>query len=113
LTHGKFHSYSRGTTFAELKLALRPASPEAFLEALDKNVSFPLSSSWIPSRANGEELFDAILAYKEKFLFVFHFLADDNADNVPGIHNREGGLIRLFAKKIPHDYGKNTAKRIL
>jgi hypothetical protein len=84
---------------------LRPALPEAFSEALDKSVVFPLPFSWTSNRSNGEELFDAVLAYKKKFLFVFHFLADDNDDNVPGVHNQQGGLIRLFAKKIPHEYG--------
>jgi hypothetical protein len=53
------------------------------------------------------------LQYKEKFAFVYHFLADDNSENVPGIHNRDGGIIKLFAKKIPHDYGRNTVKRLL
>jgi hypothetical protein len=92
---------------------MRPSSPEAFLEALEKNVLFPLPSNWVPNRGNGEDLYDAILLYKEEFAFVYHFLADDNSDNVPGIHNRDGGILKLFAKKLPHDYGKNTVKRLL
>lgn len=113
LTHRRFYTYSRSTIFEELKRAMRPRSPEALLEVLDRNVGFPLLASWTPNRGNGEDLFDAILMYKEKFLFVYHFLADDNAENVPGVHNREGGIMRLFAKKIPHEYGKNTVKRLL
>jgi hypothetical protein len=34
----------------------------------------------------------------------YNIMAEDNTDNIPPCHNKEGGLIKLFVKKVPFNY---------
>lgn len=107
-----FYSYPLSKLFGELQIALRPLSPEAFRQVIRDNVKFPLPATWTPTRSNGDQFFDALLSYAERFSFVFTFLASGNAKNTPSLDARDGGVLKLFASKIPYSYGTRTLERI-
>lgn len=112
LLRDKFYEYSGDAILLELQRAVRPLSLDSFKRALQDNVSFPLPPTWVPDRSNGEVFFDALVVYAENFSFVFSFLSKENAKNTPALHGREGGVLRIFASKIPHGYGKKTLERL-
>jgi len=79
---------------------LRPRSKVEFLTKLDRCVIFQLRRKAAPTSSNFEAFYDALLLYQHDFVLIYDILAEKNEHNIPPCLNKEGGLIKLFVKKI-------------
>lgn len=86
--------------------AIRPRSKMEFRLVLNKGTSFELPGGYRPSASDFKPFYDAYLFYNKQFLHVYEVCAHNNADNIPPLNNKEGGLIKEFLDKIPYGYGK-------
>ena len=103
-----FYRLETEDLFARLRKEIRPFSKLDFQTKLQKNVNFEISSGYKPTPTNFLPMYNALLAFRTDFLYVYELMAEDNADNVPECKNKEGGLIKIFLDKIPFEYGKRT-----
>ena len=91
--------------------AIRPKSRNNFLLLLDSNVNFKMPYDGYKPTATDFSLFvQALYTYREDFATVFDLLAHKNTQsNIPPINNKDNlGVIKLFNKKIPNEYGIRT-----
>ena len=113
LTLERFYTLSQTELYLLAQDVVKPHTPHSFLESLDKNVEFAsLPSGYVPTVTNFMPFYRAILLYKTRFLRVYEFLATHNSDNVPPCHNKEGGLLKFFLDKLPHEFGKRMWQHI-
>jgi hypothetical protein len=90
---------------------LLPTDVLYFQKVLSSNLVFKIHPSFVPSSTNFPVFYRALLLYGKKYSFLFSFLSDNNAaKNIPACDNKPGGLIFIFASKIPFDYGTAVVK---
>ena len=112
LTPPKFYALSARKLMKLLMREVRPESPLLFLKVLDKSVDFDAPRNYVPSALDFTPLYNALLLYRNDFTMIVDILSEGNEENIPPITNKEGGLIHMFLKKIPFDYGKHVMQTI-
>ena len=112
LTLTKFYQLSTEEILQILQLECRPTTTLSFYEMMRKHLKFELPSGYKPYTANFKIFYDELIAYKYRTLQYFELMSEDNASAIPPILNREGGLIKLWADKIPFDYGQRVCKTV-
>ena len=108
LTLTKFFDLKTKKLIKLLMKEVRPESPLIFLKVVDKSVTFELPHAYRPSASEFLPLYNALLMYRNDFTMIVDVLSEKNSANIPPVTNKEGGLIHLFLKKIPYDYGKHV-----
>jgi hypothetical protein len=113
MTEKKFYQQSTIELLRMLMKEVKPRSVLEFQHALQEHVyfgSFP--KGYVADIVNFEPMYNALLAYKARFLQAYEVLAEDNDSNVPECNNKDGGLIKIFLSKIPFDYGNRKYKEM-
>ena len=108
LTLTKFFNLKTKKLIKLLMKEVRPESPLIFLKVVDRSVTFELPHAYRPSASEFMPLYNALLMYRNDFTMIVDVLSEKNTTNIPPVTNKEGGLIHLFLKKIPYDYGKHV-----
>lgn len=112
ITSSEFYGLDEKKLYRLLQKQLRPSDPLSFYNDLNTNIKFKWTEGTSASPSNFKEFRQAIGLYRQEFVTMYEFLSYKNDSNVPGIHNREGGLVRLFVEKIPFQYGKMVMQKI-
>jgi hypothetical protein len=108
-TVDKFYQLSNAKVVELICAELRPQSVLEFQQNLKRYVSFEaLPPSYIPDASHFQRFYDALLRYRNIFQRTYEIMAENNAENIPPCNNKEGGLIKIFVEKIPHDFGKSV-----
>jgi hypothetical protein len=90
---------------------LLPTDVLYFSKLLAKNLNFKIHPSYVPSPTNFPVFYRALLLYRKKFMFLFLFMSENNSPrNIPSCDNKPGGLIFIFASKIPFGYGSAVVR---
>jgi len=107
-----FFELSNAKLMEKIQKAVRPTDAPSFLAILDKSVSFNYSSKTPPETTEFLPFNTALLRYRKDFMSLVDFMSQHNADSVPRIDDKEGGLIHAFLKRIPFGYGKQVFNSI-
>lgn len=108
LTLDKYYNMEISKLLTILQMESRPKTHISFYNELQEHTFFRrLPDDYKPGYSNFKIFHDAYIVYKTKFIQLYELMAEDNADNIPPLKNKEGGLIRVFLEKIPYDYGQS------
>jgi len=113
LTLTKFYQLSTDNLLKILQIECRPTTTLSFYEILKKHLKFEVAPGFRPFTSNYKLFYDELIAYKYRTLQYFELMSEDNSEAIPPITNREGGLIKLWADKVPFDYGQRVCKTIM
>jgi hypothetical protein len=108
LTIAKFYNLSDLELFDLLQKKVKPGSPLEFSRKLDSHVDFVISKGYKPTPSDFKFFLQALRTYRQKFRKLFELLAKDNGENVPEMKNKDEGVIKIFLKKIPFEYGNRV-----
>jgi hypothetical protein len=100
-----FYSLKAVELMQYLQQATKPTDKVMFQSALKAYVEFDIHPTYKPTASYFKPLYEAILAYRTKFLNVYTFMAENNSANTPRLDTKEGGIIKIFLSKIPFGYG--------
>ena len=106
----QFYELEVSKIFRYLLKEVRPKTKLAFIDCLERHVSFELPHNYRPSASDFKPFYDALLLYRKNFERVFDAISFHNENNIPLVENKDGGLIKVFLDKIKFDYGKNLFK---
>jgi hypothetical protein len=105
LTAEEFYALEVRELILLLLEQVRPDTVLAFQKMLEYNVQFPtLPKDYKPRSDNFQPMYDALLLYRKNFETVYEILAEENEANIPAATYKDGGLVKIFANKIPFDY---------
>ena len=109
-----FYSLTKKEVLKLLQRAIRPTGRSAFTTELEANIRFPqLPPGYTPEASKFKFFYDALLAYRLRFVRVYQILADDNKKkNIPKCDTKEGGLIKTFLQNIPFRYGSKLHQEL-
>jgi hypothetical protein len=96
-----------------LQEAIKPTDKVMFQTAITRYVEFEIHPLYKPNSSYFKPMFEALLAYRTKFLNIFNFMAENNAANVPRIDTKEGGAVKIFLSKIPFGYGSKLSSALV
>lgn len=105
ISAGSFYSTPTDVLLMEIQRAIRPSNPASFLDTLKKNTGFRMPKDYSVRPTSLHTFYNALLVYRNDFVFVYNFLAEENSDNVPPLGKTEGGVLHVFVSKIPFRYG--------
>jgi len=96
-----------------LMKACQPYSADLFQHNLETYVHFDLPKNFMPSVSSYYKFRDALLKYREQFLYYYTIMSQHNqSKNIPRLNARSDGLIAIFLARIPFEYGKRLKKEI-
>lgn len=104
--HEEFFGMSTHILMRKIQKTIRPEDALAFAEMMTTGVDFWLPDNFKLSFLNFGVFYESILIYKRDFWDAFKYLSFHNAENIPRIDNKPGGMIKIFLQKIPFDYGE-------
>ena len=96
-----------------LREAIKPTDKVMFQTAITRYVEFEIHPLYKPNSSYFKPMFEALLAYRTKFLNIFNFMAENNAANMPRIDTKEGGAVKIFLSKIPFGYGAKLSSALV
>jgi hypothetical protein len=111
--NNNFYSVSTEDLMTMIEQAVKPESVAAFRELIVNNVKFTQFTTYTPAANNFKPMYDALLLYRRQFMLYFNLMSSNNETNVPACTNKDGGLIRLFLKAIPFEYGDKVYTQLM
>jgi hypothetical protein len=108
LSEEEFYSLEAPELYDKMRVMILPRSKLDFTSKLEKYATFDLPTHYKPSAMDFKLMYDALLAYRDRFRKIVELMSDDLGTNVPACDNKEGGLIRSFLSKVPFEYGKRV-----
>mmetsp|Transcript_20767 Transcript_20767/g.34765 ORF Transcript_20767/g.34765 Transcript_20767/m.34765 type:complete len:488 (+) Transcript_20767:94-1557(+) len=108
LTIKKFYELGDVELFKLLQEKIRPNSRLDFSTKLDGHVDFYLLKGYKPTPSDFKVFLQALRTYRQRFRKLYELLAQENESNIPPIKNKDDGVIKIFLRKIPFEYGNRV-----
>jgi len=113
LDEDMFQSLSFDSIKKLMKYSMMPENKADFVSAVDEAVHFPkLPRSYSFPGVDCEVFYKALFGYVELFKAVVDFLSVDDEHHKPLLNLKKHGLIHVFIRKIPFNYGFESLSRV-
>ena len=105
-----FYSLRLDDVYQFIQAYVSPQSPQEFATKLESSVTFPTPASVANgiTADNYPSFHSALLVYTHAFMRTLSFLGFNNANNLPFIDNSPGGVVNIYLKGMPHNFGSHT-----
>ena len=108
-----FQSLSFDSIQKLMKYSMMPENKADFISAVDEAVHFPkLPRSYSFPGNDCEVFYKALFGYVELFKAVVDFLSVDDERHKTLLNLKKHGLIHVFIRKIPFNYGFESLSRV-